>query len=138
MRRRAAPRASQAAVPVEFCDGTAERLPFGDGHADTVVATLVLCSVDDPQRAAGELRRVLKPGGELLFIEHVRSEQPAKARLQNWVTPVWRHIAANCHVDRASVQSLQQVGFDVEESRRIVDRGPWGNLIVAGTARRRD
>jgi len=134
MRRRSEWRARQAAVPVQLHDGTAENLPFAAGHADTVVATLVVCSVDDPQRAIRELRRVLKPDGVLLFIEHVHSEQGLRAHIQNWVTPVWRRIAANCHVNRASVQLLQQAGFDVQETCPVVGRGPWGNRIVAGSA----
>jgi ubiquinone/menaquinone biosynthesis C-methylase UbiE len=133
MRRRAERRAQEAGLAVTFVDATAEGLPFPASYADNVVATLMLCSVDQPEQVAGEFRRVLKPGGALLFIEHVRSEEPWRARLQDWVTPVWRRFAGNCHANRASVAVLQRSGFVVQELRRVPG-GPWGNAFVAGIA----
>lgn len=135
MRRRAEPRARQAGVPISLLEGAGERLPFSAGYAESVVMTLVLCSVDDPGQVALELRRMLKPGGSLLFIEHVRSEEPWRARLQDWITPLWSRMAANCHVNRSSLIALRQVGFEVEETNRVPRGGPWGNPIVAGRAR---
>lgn len=134
MRRRAEQRATQVGLRMAFVDATAEGLPFSASYADSVVATLMLCSVDDPAQAALEFRRVLKPGGTLLFIEHVRSEEPWRARLQNWVTPLWRRIAGNCHSNRASVAILERAGFATQELRRVPG-GPWGNPFVAGVAR---
>jgi ubiquinone/menaquinone biosynthesis C-methylase UbiE len=135
MRRHAEARARVAHGPIEWIDGTAECLPFEDGHADSVVMTLVLCSVTDPQQAAREIRRVLKPSGSLFFIEHVRSEEPWRARLQDLVTPVWHRIAGNCHANRASLRLLRDTGFVVQETRRVPGAGPFGNPIVAGVAR---
>ncbi len=134
MRERAVRRAKDIGLPVDFSDAAAEDLPFPDCHVDTVVATLVLCSVDDPRRVAAEIRRTLKPEGTLLFIEHVRSNEPWRARLQDLVAPAWRHISGNCHVNRASVKTLREARFAVEEIRRVPRGGPWGNPIVAGVA----
>lgn len=134
MRRRADLQARAPALPLKLIEGTAERLPFQDDFADTIVATLVMCSVDDPQQAVMELARVLKDDGQLLFIEHVRSDEPQRARMQDVITPLWRRIAGNCHANRASVAALHTAGFAVEELRRVPG-GPWGNPVVAGVAR---
>jgi ubiquinone/menaquinone biosynthesis C-methylase UbiE len=83
MRRRAEPRAATAAVPIRITDGTAELLPMASESADTIVSTLVLCSVDDPEGVIREWRRVLKPGGLVLLIEHIRSDDPWRSRLQD-------------------------------------------------------
>lgn len=135
MRRQAERRAAVAGFPVEFLDGTAERLPLSDGAADTVVATLVLCSVDDPRQAGREMRRVLKPRGKLLFIEHVRADEPWRARLQDCLAPVWQRVAANCHPNRVSLELLQEAGFAVQEARRISSGVPLDRPLVAGIAR---
>ena len=136
MRDRAEAKAASEGLAIQFVAASGECLPLASGCADSVVATLVLCSVDDPERAAGELHRVVKPEGALLFIEHVRSEEPWRASLQHWVTPVWRRLAANCHVDRSTLSVLRRVGFEVQEIERVPRGGPWGNPIVAGLARR--
>lgn len=135
MRRRAQPRAAAAAFPVNLVDGTAEDLPLPSGSADCVVATLVLCSVDEPERAMREIRRVLKPGGQLLIIEHIRSEKPGRARLQDWATPIWRRLGGNCHPNRATLALLSSVGFDVREKQRInAGLFPWIPPFVAAIA----
>ncbi|MBI3784070.1 MAG: methyltransferase domain-containing protein [Deltaproteobacteria bacterium] len=135
MRRRAAPRAAAASFPVEFVEGTAEDLPFPSGYADSVVATLVLCSVDQPQQAVREFRRVLRPGGQLLFIEHIRSDDVWRARLQDLVAPVWQRVAANCHPNRPTLTVFRAAGFEVQEKRRVaVGLFPWIPPIVAGLA----
>ena len=78
----------------------AEALPFPDDSFDTAVATLVLCTVSDPERALAEIDRVLKPGGKLLFIEHVRSDDPRLARWQDRIAPLWRPIGHGCNCNR--------------------------------------
>jgi ubiquinone/menaquinone biosynthesis C-methylase UbiE len=95
----------------------AEALPFPDGSFDAVVCTLVLCSVDDPERALDELRRVLRPDGSLLFLEHVRSDDPRTARLQNRINPVWRFVANGCNCNRPTL-SLIEGSFSVDEVER--------------------
>jgi ubiquinone/menaquinone biosynthesis C-methylase UbiE len=94
-------------------------------------------SVDDPREAGQEIRRVLKPGGKLLFIEHIRAGGPWRARLQDWLTPLWRRVAANCHPNRPSLVLLGEAGFAVQETRRISTGLRLERPIVAGIASRR-
>jgi SAM-dependent methyltransferase len=135
MRRRIRPRLAGAGFPVEVRDAPAERLPFPDGSADTVVATLVLCSVDDPARALAEVRRVLRPGGRLLFLEHVRARGRA-ARWQDRIAPVWRRLAGGCRPNRETVEAITSAGFAVTALRRLDDvpMPPPARPVVAGVA----
>jgi ubiquinone/menaquinone biosynthesis C-methylase UbiE len=97
---------------VSVVRATAESLPFPDDSFDTAVCTLVLCTVQDPQRTLAELERVLKPGGSLLFLEHVRSDDPALARWQDRFTPIWRRIGHGCNPNRPTPQLIQSSGFE--------------------------
>ncbi len=135
MRRRLAPRAAAAPFPVEVLDAPAERLPIEDASVDAVVSTGVLCSVDDPPRALAEARRVLRPGGRLLFIEHVRAEGRA-ARWQDRLTPVWRRLNAGCHPNRDTLAAIRAAGFAVTTVTRLDDvpAPPWIRPLVAGVA----
>jgi SAM-dependent methyltransferase len=135
MRRRLAPRAAAATFPVEVLDAPAERLPLADASVDTVVSTAVLCSVDDPARALAEARRVLRPGGRLLFLEHVRAEG-RRARLQDRLTPAWRRVNAGCHLNRDTVAAIRAAGFAVATLRRLDDvpAPPILRPLVAGVA----
>lgn len=93
----------------------AEALPFADDSFDTVVATLVLCTAPDQGAALAEVRRVLKPSGRLLFLEHVRSRDPRLARWQNrWEGP-WRFLADGCHCNRDTLAAMSAAGFDVSD-----------------------
>ena len=91
-----------------------EDIPFTDSSFDTAVCTYTLCSVDDPPRVLGELRRILKPGGVLLFLEHGRAPDPSIARWQEWIEPVWKPLAGGCHLTRPVGAALRGAGFDVE------------------------
>lgn len=93
MLTRALRRAKDASVPVHLLAAKGEALPLRDGSFDVVVVSLVLCSVDSPDQVLEEARRVLRPGGKLHFMEHVRSEAAGWARLQDLVTPVWKTVA---------------------------------------------
>jgi len=114
MVRTAAGRARRAAASATVLRGVAENLPFREETFDAVVACYVLCSVDDPPRALAELRRVLRPGGEVRVYEHVRSRRPWAARMQDLVTPVWHRCGCNCHPNRDTVAALRDAGFEVE------------------------
>lgn len=111
--------AADAPVPVEVRAGVAEVLPVDDGWADAVVCTLVLCSVDDPDAAAAELRRVLRPGGQLRMVEHVRAANPLGALVQRLVDVGWPHLGGGCHTSRATVRTLTRAGFRVEQLERF-------------------
>jgi len=115
--RRAEQRAARVGRRAEFVETGAERLPFDDDSFDTVVSTLVLCTVPEPDRALAEIRRVLKPGGELLFIEHVRADDERLARWQDRLERPWRVVAMGCHPNRATLERIEAAGFEVEELR---------------------
>lgn len=96
----------------------AEDLPFNDDSFDTVVSTLVLCTVDDQPRALREIQRVLRPGGQLLFIEHVRSDDEKLARLQDRMMPINLRIGHGCHCNRSTLDGIHEAGFRVSELQR--------------------
>ena len=135
MLRRLQPRVEEQAAPAKLLRAPAEDLPFQDASFDAVVCTLVLCGVDDQPRALGELRRVLRPGGKLIFLEHVRSEDPKLARLQDRMNPI-NNLIARCDCNRPTVASIRGAGFTVEE----LDHGEfpkapkWVRPLVVGTA----
>lgn len=104
-----------AAVPVELEEVSADALPFPDDSFDTVVSTLVLCSVPDPVRALAEVRRVLRPGGTFLFLEHGGSDDPSLARWQHRLDPVWRRIAGGCQLSRRVPELVRGAGFEISE-----------------------
>jgi SAM-dependent methyltransferase len=122
MARKARARAREAAVSVGVIRGVAEALPFPDGTFDTVVACCVLCSVFDQEKAIDELRRVLRPGGEIRVYEHVRSVHPGWALVQDLITPVWHRFGCNCHPNRDTAAALGAAGFEVDVHR--VSFGP--------------
>ncbi|MGN6171107.1 MAG: class I SAM-dependent methyltransferase [Solirubrobacteraceae bacterium] len=116
MRRRLERRVRRSARQAMIVDASAEQLPLADRSVDTVVSTLVLCTVERPDRALAEIARVLRPGGQLLFIEHVRAESPALARWQDRLVGPWRRFACGCRCNRATVELMRACGFEVEAS----------------------
>ena len=119
LRERAREAAAEARVRVDVVDATDDPLPFPDDSFDVAVACLVLCSVPDQARALAELRRVLRPGGELRFYEHVVPSRPRQARLFRLAddSGVWPHVGAGCHLSRDTGAAIAQAGFDVERVR---------------------
>jgi len=124
------------AQPARLVTAPAEVIPFEDDTFDTAVATLVLCTVPDPKAAIDELARVLKPDGRLLFIEHVRADDPASARWQDRLEKPWRFMADGCHCNRDTEANLRASSFTVES----VDHGvlpksmPIVRPLISGTA----
>jgi ubiquinone/menaquinone biosynthesis C-methylase UbiE len=114
----------------------AEDLPFNDDSFDTVVATLVLCTVDDQPRALRELCRVLRPGGRLLFIEHVRSDEKKLARLQDRMMPINIRIAHGCHCNRPTLAGIRKAGFEVTELQHdtLKHTPPFVRPLIVGAA----
>ena len=113
MRRRLARRLQRHGRVAHIVDAPAERLPLADASVDTVVSTLVLCTVDDPERTLGEIARVLRPGGQLLFIEHVRASSRFLAACQDYLFRPWRGFAGGCRCNRRTVELMRACGFAV-------------------------
>lgn len=133
---RAASRASTVPVPVELVRGYAERLPFADRAFDSAVITYSLCSVEDPARALAELRRVLRPDGELVFVEHGLARDASTQRWQRWLTPVWRRVGGGCHLDRDIAAILRDSGYRSDDLRADYAEGArWLSYTFEGTAR---
>jgi ubiquinone/menaquinone biosynthesis C-methylase UbiE len=124
--------------PVEVIECAAERLPFDDGSFDTVVSTLVLCTVQDPDAAAAEVGRVLAPGGRLLLLEHVRDPEEGRlARWQDRLERPWGWMAAGCHPNRDTAATLRRAGFEVELAPdRLPKSPPLVRPLVRGSATR--
>ncbi len=118
---RALAEGAAAAVPVRVLDGVAEDLPFADGELDAAVVSLVLCSVPDQGRALAEIRRVLRPGGELRFYEHVIPQRHPKRGLFRAAdaTGLWPKLAAGCHLARDTAGAIAAAGFEIERCERI-------------------
>lgn len=110
--------AMEPARAVEIVSWTAERLEARDASFDTVVSTLVLCSVRDPVRTLSEVRRVLRPGGKLVFMEHVAADEPSRRAWQRRLEPMWRPVAGNCHLTRETAKLIEAAGFSFETITR--------------------
>lgn len=138
MRRAARERVAAFDRPVELLDAVAEDLPLPDASVDSALVAYVLCSVDDPDAAARELHRVVRPGGTLAVLEHVRGAEGSGARRwQRAVSGVWPRVAGGCHCDRDTRTTLASAGFDVAGlvDTSLVPLPPVAPMI-AGSARR--
>ena len=110
--------ARQSVVAAHVDVATVEALPYRDNSFDHVVSSLVFCSVIDQRQGLAEIRRVLRPGGVLHMVEHVRPDSERLARLFALITPYWRRIAFNCHLDRPTLDVLREEGWDATVSKR--------------------
>ncbi len=110
---RALPRRHSNGNSIDLYQASAEALPFADDSFDVVLGTLVFCTIGDPALALDEAKRVLKPGGTLRLVEHVRAPNGPIAWFQVQATPVWKQIAGGCHLDRDTAASVAQAGFTV-------------------------
>jgi ubiquinone/menaquinone biosynthesis C-methylase UbiE len=131
LERKAREQNSQASV----LRAPAEDLPFEDASFDTVVSTLVLCGVDDQPRVLRELRRVLRPGGRLIFIEHVRSDEPRTAKMQDRMNPLNRFMVC-CDCNRPTLDTIRSTGFEVTELKEteLPKAPPFVRPLIVGTA----
>ena len=123
----------------EVIDATVEDLPVPDGSFDVVVSTLLLCSVPDQARALGEIRRVLRDGGSLVFIEHVAAhDNPGRLRWQRRVEPVWKILADGCRLTRDTRAALVDAGFVIEiiQQESMRKAWPWLRPTIRGVARK--
>jgi SAM-dependent methyltransferase len=117
-------------------EGVGEAIPFGDEGFDSVVCTYTLCSVADQAQVLKEMRRILKPGGTLLFLEHGRSPDPGPARLQRWIEPLWKNLMGNCHLTREVAPAVSEHGFAIERAeRKYMEKMPrWAGFMEWGVA----
>ena len=135
MLRRLEPRVRERAPHATVLRAPAEDLPFDDGSFDTVVSTLVLCGVSDQPRALREVRRVLRPGGRLIFVEHVRSDDPKLARWQDRMNGLNRFMVC-CECNRPTLDSMKEAGFRIDEVEHSkLQKVPrFVRPLIAGTA----
>jgi ubiquinone/menaquinone biosynthesis C-methylase UbiE len=120
-----------------FIAGVAEALPFASNSFDTVVTTFTLCSVQNPGAALSEAKRVLKPGGRLLFVEHGLAPDTAATTWQRRIEPAWKHIAGGCHLTRPVTSAISAAGFATDELQgHFMKRTPrWLGWVEWGEAR---
>lgn len=124
MRRKAAERVSQSDIEVRWLSLPGEEIPLDDNSADTVVLTYTLCTIPDWERALGQMRRVLKPGGKLLFSEHGEAPDESVRAWQNRIDPVWTRVAGGCHVNRPIPKLIESAGFAIDEIEADYLPGP--------------
>jgi ubiquinone/menaquinone biosynthesis C-methylase UbiE len=136
MARRLEGKLAQTGRPGEVVRAAAEELPFEDGSFDTAVCTLVLCTVSDPTRALAEIARVLRPGGQLLFLEHVRADSPRLARWQDRLSGLWRRIGHGCNCNRETAALIAQspLSLDRVEQSEIPKAPPIVRPMIVGRA----
>ena len=139
LRAKAEQAARAASVPVRVIDGTADELPLEPDSIDAAIASLVLCTIPDGPGALAEMRRVLKPGGELRFLEHVRSDEPRKARAQRMSdsSGIWPLLGGGCHCSRDTLAAIETAGYSIERVNSFSLGPSWWitNPHVLGVAR---
>ena len=134
------PRIAHASIGVDFHHLNAEHLPFEDARFDTVVSTFTLCSIPDVLHALGEVRRILKPGGQFLFLEHGRSPDAKVARWQDRLNRAWMPLAGGCHLNRPMRDLIGGAGLEIGPARDYyLERAPkFVGYLTEGVARRGD
>ena len=133
--RLAQPRAKELGVPLEFVEGSAEDMPLPEATFDSVLMTYSLCTIPDAHAALSEIRRVLKPGGRLLFCEHGEAPDPSVARWQARVNPMWSRILGGCNLNRPILSWIAEAGFSMQSfdqmylpgTPRIAGFNVWGS-----------
>ncbi|MDQ0351432.1 ubiquinone/menaquinone biosynthesis C-methylase UbiE [Alkalibacillus filiformis] len=115
MKNRSMEKITHSKVPIEVQLAYAENLPFDDHQFDSVVVTLALCTIQDVNQALSEMRRVVTPGGQVMFFEHVKLNDSTVGKLQDLLTPVWKKVAGGCHLNRDSLTLIKEAGFEVTD-----------------------
>ncbi|MFD0048940.1 class I SAM-dependent methyltransferase [Actinomycetes bacterium NPDC127524] len=123
----------RSAANIQIQKESAETLPFQDGTFDTVVATLVLCTIPDPEQSLKEMKRVCKAGGRILVFEHVKMDNPLLYKIQMRLTPYWKRICDGCCLDRDTEKTIKEVGFDIVEKKEFYN-GLFVQLELANTS----
>lgn len=123
---------------VEMRQGVGEAIPFGDNSFDTAVCTFTLCSVQEPARVLSEMRRILRPGGQVLFLEHGRAPDANVAKWQDRIEPVWKHLAGGCRLTRPITAAFANAGFEVDQlGKGYMPKTPrWAMWNEWGAARK--
>ena len=130
--------AARGGMPVAFLRASADAIPLADRSVDAVVSTWTLCSIPDVRAALQEIRRVLKPAGTLLFVEHGRAPESSVQRWQDRLTPIWKRVAGGCHLNRPIPHLLESSGFSVERLETGYMKGPkLMTFMYQGAARPR-
>lgn len=117
-------RPSERTRPVTFLEASAERIPLEDESIDTVVSTWTMCTIPDIHRALKEMRRVLKPSGRLLFVEHGLAQEPGVRKWQNRLDPLWIHVSGGCHLNRSIEDLVTGAGFEINHLQTGYIPGP--------------
>ncbi len=137
-RKLATDRLGRCPFPVEFVGRNAEGIPLPDHSVDGAVSTWTLCTISDPGKALGEIRRVLKPGGRLHFVEHGRSEEEKVARWQDRLTPIQKFVGGGCHLNRKIDAMIREAGMELERLENFYMKGlKIGTYLYKGVARNR-
>lgn len=119
MRRKAQANLNRSSIKVEWLDLPGEKIPLEDDSVDTILLTFTLCTIPDWQAALEQMKRVLKPGGELLFLEHGESPDKSTCKWQHRITPGWKTLAGGCHLNRNITELLIQGGFEIQELENL-------------------
>jgi ubiquinone/menaquinone biosynthesis C-methylase UbiE len=123
-------------IPVELIQASAEAIPLSDRSVDTILTTWTLCSIADIRQALAEMRRVLRPGGRLLFVEHGRAPQPAVQWWQDRLTPLWKRLGGGCHLNRDMSDLIAGAGFRIDRLETGYMPGPKPmTFMYEGSAR---
>jgi len=122
-------RAKESSVPLHLYQGDAENLPFVDAAFDAAIIAFALCTIPDPIRALDEVHRVVRPGGVLRFLEHVRSQHDRTARWQDRINPLWGRVAGGCRLNQPTVEILEATEWEIDDLWRS-----GGGFVVAGQA----
>jgi len=137
MWKRADKAVAATAIPVEVIEASAEEIPLAEASMDTVLTTFSLCTIPDVEAALREMRRVLKPGGRLIFCEHGMAPDAGVRRWQNWLNPMWSRLAGGCNLNRDIPDLIRRAGFDLGELSTMYIPGPrfasynyWGEAVA--------